>query len=385
MRGGGGGVSLISDDDLLAAVSEHGSNSKAARALGIDRRAVDRRVKRLALRGHSPEHDMTRTVPDGFTVKGVSSYYDRDGNLTGQWVKSNADLERRAAMMEEVIAAMQEQVFGLADPVPRSRNRKLVDSLSAYMIGDAHFGMYAWGEEAGEDFDTAIASKDLRAAIDLLVEGAPDSKTGFLVDVGDFLHADSRANVTPASGNLLDVDGRFQRVAEIAEMALRYAIGRMLAKHDKVKVFCVPGNHNPDSAGWMARVLRAYFHRDKRVEVETSPSKFYYERFGRNLIAMTHGDKVKLADLPAIMATDRPEDWGATEFRTWLTGHVHHTQVLEFRGCTVETFNTLAGSDAWHHASGYRSKRQMVRIDYDKESGEYNRGTASLKRVRASQ
>lgn len=37
----------ISDDELIAAVAEHGSNSKAAKALEMDRRSVDRRMKRL--------------------------------------------------------------------------------------------------------------------------------------------------------------------------------------------------------------------------------------------------------------------------------------------------------------------------------------------------
>lgn len=375
-------MSRYTDDEILAAVTEHGSNRKAAKALEIDARWIDRRMKRMALRGHSPDHDMTHTVPDGFTVKGVSTLYREDGTVAQQWVKSTADQERQTAMMQEVIALLQEDVRGLAKPIAKSVKATLDRSLSAYMIGDAHFGLYAWKEEAGEDFDTSIASEDLRAAIDLLVEGAPASKTGFLVDVGDFLHADNRSNMTPASGNLLDVDSRFQRVIRIAVEALRYCIGRMLRKHDLVKVFIVPGNHNPDSAGWMALVLAAYYENEKRVVVETSPSKFFYEQFGKNLIGLTHGDKVKMADLPSIMAADQPEAWGSTKYRYWWTGHIHHTKRQEYRGCIAEAFNTLAASDAWHHASGYRSARQMTRIDLDSEYGEYNRGTASLQRVR---
>lgn len=372
---------MIPDDELLAAIAEHGSNTKAANALGMDRRTVDRRMKRLALRGFSPAHDMTKTVPDGYTVKGVSSYYDRDGNLAGQWVKSTADQERQREIMLAVIDALKEEVRGIARPVKVAR-AALDRSLSAYLIGDAHFGLYAWEEEAGEDFDTAIASRDLRAAIDLLVEGAPASETGYLVDVGDFLHADNRSNATPASGNILDVDSRYQRVIRVAMDALRYCIGRMLRKHAKVKVFITPGNHNPDSAGWMALVLEAYYQNEPRVEVETSPAKFFYARHGKTLIGITHGDKIKVADLPAIMATDRAKDWGDTEHRYWWTGHVHHTRHQEFRGCFVESFNTLAASDAWHHSSGYRSARQMQRIDVDTEYGIYNRGIASIGRVR---
>jgi hypothetical protein len=321
-------------------------------------------------------------APEGHLVKGVSTLHGPDGEVKAQWVKTTADEAAQQAAMEAVARSMAEPVRGLAKPI-KAPVRKLKDSISAYIIGDAHFGLYAWAEEAGEDFDTAIASSDLRAAIDLLVAGAPASETGFLIDVGDFLHADNRSNMTPASGNPLDTDSRFQRVIRIAERALRYCIGRMLQKHGKVKVFIVPGNHNPDSAGWMALLLSAYFDSEPRVEVVTSPAKFFYERFGKNLIGMTHGDKIKLQDLPSIMAADRAEDWGKTQHRYWWTGHIHHTKHQEFRGCFVEAFNTLAASDAWHHASGYRSARQMQRIDLDREHGIYSRGLANIGMVRA--
>ncbi len=371
----------VSDDELIAALREHGSQARAALALGLNKRTVERRMPGLAKRGYAPDHSMTRTVPEGYLAQGVSTYYDEDGKVRGQWVKSNIDQARQAELQQAVIAALQEEVRGLAVPI-RCPKVTLARSLSAYLIGDAHFGLYAYAEEAGDDFDTSIASKDLRAAIDLLVSGSPASETGLLVDVGDFLHADSRNNSTPASGNQLDVDTRFPRVVRIAVDALRYCIGRMLQKHRRVKVFITPGNHNPNSAGWMAMVLAAYFERDSRVEVETSPSKYFYHRFGKNLIGITHGDKVKMGELPSIMASDRAVEWGETKHRYWWTGHIHHTKHQEYRGCFVESFNTLAASDAWHHESGYRSVRQMQRIDVDSEYGIYNRGIASIGMIR---
>lgn len=321
--------------------------------------------------------------PDGHTVKGVSTLYGPDGELKAQWVKTDTSEAERRAGLEALAEALAEKVKGLATPI-KPPKLKLADSLSAYIIGDGHLGLYSWAAECGEDFDTAIASRDLRAAIDLLVAGAPASETGFLVDVGDLLHADNRSNVTPASGNPLDVDTRFQRVIRIAVETLRYMIGRMLEKHRRVKVFITPGNHNPDSAGWLALVLAAFYTKERRVEIETSPAKFYYERFGKVLIGITHGDKIKMQDLPSIMAADRAKDWGETQHRHWLTGHIHHTKHQEYRGCFVESFNTLAASDAWHHASGYRSARQMTRIDYDREHGIYSRGLANIGMIRAA-
>jgi hypothetical protein len=374
----------LTDEQVIAALEQHGSINKAAVALGLARSTMQKYAKRLPLKGYSPQHGMTHTVPEGFQVKGVSTLYDREGKIAGQWVKSAADAEARRKIMEAVVASLVQEVSGLARPIKAPKRLLLADSLSSYMIGDAHFGAYAWAAETGgEDFDTSIASADLRAAIDLLVAGAPDSETGYLVDVGDYLHADNRSNMTPASGHLLDVDTRYQRVIRVAVDAMRYCIGRMLQKHRKVKVFITPGNHNPDSAGWMAMVIAAYYANEPRVEVETSPAKFFYQRFGRNLIGITHGDKIKLEELPSIMAHDRAEDWGQTEHRYWWTGHIHHTKHQEYRGCTVEAFNTLAAGDAWHAASGYRAKRQMQRIDIDRTHGIYSRAIASVGMIRA--
>jgi hypothetical protein len=370
-----------SDDELLAAIKEHGSQSAAIKALGVSRRNFQRRIVGLRVRGYAPEFDQTHPVPAGQVVGGVSTLYGEDGKLKLQWVKSRADLDELREAMRECVKAMAEDVRGLAKPITAPRGC-LARSLSAYIIGDAHFGLYAWSDEAGEDFDTAIASRDLRAAIDLLVAGAPASETGYLVDVGDFLHADSRRAATPQSGNQLDVDTRFQRVIRIAIDAIKYCIGRMLQKHKSVRVFIRPGNHNPDAAGWMALVIAAYYERDKRVAVEMSPAEYVYARFGAVLVGITHGDRVKMDQLPAIMASDRAKDWGETRHRYWWTGHIHHTRHQEHRGCFVESFNTLAASDAWHHASGYRSARQMQRIDIDEQHGIYSRGIANIGMLR---
>lgn len=371
---------VYSDDEIIEAMQKHGTQRAAAKALGCHQSAISQRLGRLARKGYSPKHGLVEPYPDGFVMGKVTIQRGPSG-IERTWERMCADSERQREIMLEVIAGLAEEVRGKAKSV-KAPAYTLDRSLSAYLIGDAHFGLYAWAEEAGDDFDTNIASADLRAAVDLLVGGSPASEVGYLVDVGDFLHADNRSNQTPASGHILDVDSRFARVRRIAVQTLRYCIERMLEKHGRVEVFQAPGNHNPESAGWMAMVLEAYFENEPRVRVETSPAMFFYARHGKCLIGITHGDKVKMGDLPAIMASDRAKDWGDTEHRYWWTGHIHHTKHQEYRGCFVESFNTLAASDAWHQASGYRSQRQMQRIDLDTEYGIYNRGIASLRRVR---
>lgn len=82
------------------------------------------------------------------------------------------------------------------------------------------------------------------------------------------------------------------------------------------------------------------------------------------------------------MAADRPEDWGATEFRHWLCGHIHHWTAKEHPGVVVETFRTLAGKDAWHAGKGYRSRRDMNCIVYHKQYGEIQRVRCDIAMLR---
>src|SRR5690554_4591912 len=110
VRGGGGRMTrrTYTDDELIALFAEHRTNRGVAEAAGLNIRTVERRRSRLVLKGWSPEHDMTRTVPDGFRVKGVSTLYRDDGTVAAQWVKSQADAERQREILQAAVEAMSE-------------------------------------------------------------------------------------------------------------------------------------------------------------------------------------------------------------------------------------------------------------------------------------
>src|SRR5215469_13645026 len=108
--------------EIFEALEDHGSERKAADALGIARGTIRAAMialrKKAALKGYSPEHHMTRTVPDGMVLKGVSSYFNKDGALTGQWVKSSADADRQRAIYQAAADAMAEELPRVAPIVP---------------------------------------------------------------------------------------------------------------------------------------------------------------------------------------------------------------------------------------------------------------------------
>jgi len=374
--------------ELAEAVMTTGSVVDGAAALGMTATRARAHLRELAARaakrGWSPGHDMTKPVPDGFSVKGTSTLYDAEGNLRGQWVKTQRDTEHKLEALFAAVATIAEPFRGAAEPgdTPADRDE---DLMAAYIMGDPHVGMFAWAKETGNDFDTTIAERDLVTAVDHLVEIAPPAREALIVNLGDFFHGDNSENRTARSGHSLDIDTRYSKVLAVGIRIMRRIVDRALAKHERVKVITEIGNHDDNSALMLALCLSSYYEREPRVEIDTSPAKFHWHRFGANLIGVTHGDTCKADKLPGVMAVDRAQDWGETEHRVWYTGHVHHDSAKDFPGVTVETFRTLAPADAWHRGQGYRSGQDMKCDVWHRDYGRVNRHIVGIKQIRAKQ
>lgn len=373
--------------EVIDAIIQHETNSAAANALGIGYETVKEHLKTLrkkaALHGYSPEHDLTATIPEPLVIRGVSTLYGADGEIKQQWVKSQLDKTLVKEAIEEWVNWLVQDAKGLAPivPPPTVSND---DLLVVYPMGDPHYGLYAWAQETGEDFDLVIAESVTKAAIDRLVASAPAASTAIIAELGDFFHADNKESRTPQSGHALDTDTRWPKVMQVGLRSMVYIILRALEKHQRVIVRIVAGNHDPHASFALALALDAFFASDSRVSVDLSAAVFWYYKFGKVLVGLTHGDTIKPSQLPGIMAADRAKDWGDTEFRYWYTGHVHHQSVNEFPGVVHETFRTLAGRDAWHAGKGYRSGRDMCCIVLHRQFGEMDRhrcGIAQLSGV----
>lgn len=330
-------------------------------------------ARTAALRGYAPAEDMNHKVPDGFSVKGISTYYNSDGKVTGQWVKSKEDTERREEIVRESIRVLSEDVRGLS-PIVTPPQRVNEDLLAVYPLGDPHVGMSAWAQEAGADFDLHIARKLTLGAFDRLISAAPAAHTAVVLPLGDIFHIDSQTNVTPGHGHQLDADGRFVKVLQVGIEMYRHAILRCLEKHQHVVVRFMAGNHDPHSVWALSFTIAAYFSEEPRVMVDLSPAKHWFYRFGKVLIGATHGDTVRPEDLLGVMVADRAQDWGETKHRYWYTGHIHNQSVRELPGGLIaESFRTLAARDAYASGKGYRAGRDMRLIVHDREHGEIER------------
>lgn len=343
----------------------NGRTGQAATEAGITESTMRRSVREARKLLGEPE------VPDGFKLKGKSTLYDaQTGEPKIEWVKTTEDRERQQEIFAEAMASVAKNLPKIAIKPPPISDTSL---MACYPVGDHHFGSHAWGEEAGVDYDLKIAEKILIGATDYLVETTPACDEAAVVFMGDLFHYDGDAPITPANKNLLDADSRFGKMVQVGLRAVLYLVRAAAAKHSKVRVVVLPGNHDPYGSIFLMEALRNIFENETRIEVDTSPADFHYFRHGKCLVGMYHGHKVKMDKLPMIMAADRPEDWGETEYRYWWTGHIHHDSMKDFVGCRVESLRVLAGPDAWTAQMGYRQKREMKAIILHRDFGEVAR------------
>lgn len=367
--------------EILNAVIKHNGTRGASEELDINQRSVRRAVllvkQRAALKGWAPKHDMTKTCPDPYLVKGVSTLYDKEGKPVAQWVKTSLDEEKLNQYLEGIVEASLAEIKPIRIPKYQSKVKDS-DTLTVYPLADLHIGLKSWMAETGNDYDLEIAEKVLKRIFTKLIERSPNSSQCLVAGLGDFLHVDTLNNETSRNGNNLDVDSRYAKMYGVAMKLFRFVIETAAVKHKDVYVLNCIGNHDDLGSLTLSIALANIYQKCKRIHILQSPSPRQYFVFGQNLIGCTHGYECVAKDLPLVMAAEKPTEWGTTTYHTWLTGHIHQDKVLESGGCKVESFRTITGRDAWTNAKGFFSGKDLKAIVYHKEFGEIERYTVSV-------
>jgi hypothetical protein len=366
----------IRQNEILDALEKHKTQRAAAKALGLAPGTIQNTIERLkrkaALKGWSPEHDMVHQVPSAFNVKGVSTLY-KEGKPLIQWVKSQVDEEKRAAIIRESIEAMMQDVPRLA---PIQQPLDTHDNLcNLFTVTDFHLGMLANAKESGADWDLKIAENLLVGVFEQAMLSTPFAKVGFINQLGDFLHSDGIMPVTPTSHHIVDQDGRFAKIVTVALRLLRRIIDIALMRHETVVVLMAEGNHDITSSIWLRVMFKALYENEPRVQVIDSDLPYYQYQHGQTMLAFHHGHLSKNDSLPLLFASQFPQVWGATTKRYCHTGHRHHVEEKEHSGMKVIQHATLSARDAYASRGGWLSEREATAITYHKQFGQVSRTT----------
>lgn len=361
--------------EFMESIKSHGSIRAAARAMGLAEgtvRASVRGLKARAVRqGYSPEHHLTRPVAPGLKLRGTSQLFKAgQAEPVLEWVKTTADEAAREAMVRAAYEAMAQEL-DRERPVdaPLISNASLA---TVYTLTDSHVGAMCWHKEGGADWDLKIAERTLVGCFEKMIQASPNSRVGIVAQLGDFLHADGIMAMTPTSGHLLDADGRFAKVVQVAVRVLRHVVNMALARHEKVIVLMAEGNHDITSSIWLRTLFAALYENEPRIEVIDSPLPYYVHQHGATMLAWHHGHLKKNDQLPILFAAQFPLVWGGTTKRYAHTGHRHHVEEKEHSGMSVMQHTTLTARDAYAARGGWISDRAVTAVTYHDVYGKHS-------------
>lgn len=282
---------------------------------------------------------------------------DKNGGIIQEWVKQKGEKQDPLSVYGE---RMEDAIRACKDYAPKAPKPSKVPKtgfMQEIVAADAHLGKLCWGPESGEDYDLGIArDRYIQAHADLLRDGSGYQRERIVLVIGnDLYHSDHPSGVTAKSGNILDMDGRQDKIIDTVLCAVRDTIYESLEHAPRVDVIPVPGNHCELSTKWTARWLDAWFHKDKRVSVDLSPGWRRWWRWGITGRLAQHGHTGKPQDVPRLILDECPDRDAVANCRHWYCsqGHIHQRQ-RESHGRTVVDWEpALCPADAWHNEHGY--------------------------------
>jgi hypothetical protein len=361
-------------EEAVEAFKRTGSVTETARELGTNRRDVQRMLDRAGLTGDVREkYRVDPAIADSMKAAGTNMV----PSLAWVKVQPTEDQPGYSVMLrpdaqppEAVAERIREALEGLvpSDPVVAPES-VMADLCAVYPLMDAHVGMLAWGRETGaQDYDLEHAAKDMRHAFAKVLAMTPAAQQAVLLIGGDYFHSDDTRAETPANRHRLDVDGRFWKVVDVGIGIIAETVARLLAKHAKLHVRVLRGNHDPHSSMTLNFALAERYRNEPRITVEKEPRDLFMMQWGKCAIFAHHGDKGKPQQM-ALYLSDVCPFWSQTRHRHYLTGHVHHDQAKDLGPLRYESLRAFCPPDAYAAGMGHGARRALQSITFHKQDG----------------
>jgi len=253
-------------------------------------------------------------------------------------------------------------------------------------IADLHIGKLASALETGEEYNVGKAVELASQGVAGILQKAEGFKIDQIVFVigNDVLHVDNPAGTT-TSGTKQDTDGTWYDNF-MAAKDLYINVIEKLVQEANVHIVHNPSNHDYMTGFMLADTVYSWFRKHPNITFDVSMSHRKYYAYGENLIATSHGDGAKMADMPLLMANESGEAWAKTKHRYIYLHHIHHMRKINFlsgqdyHGATVEYLRSVSYTDSWHHRKGYQHVPKCVTgFVHHKEFGQVARLTHLFK------
>lgn len=240
------------------------------------------------------------------------------------------------------------------------------ESVSAVLsVQDIHFGKHE-NRDIGEEYFKAVES--------LLTKSTSIYNLDKLYYVigGDLLNVDTFTGTTTA-GTVIGSYPTAQDMYKEAFDSLYNSIRFMSMYVSELHVVYIPGNHDRLSSYHLAHALSKCIREENITwSVNYAERKVFTDE--TNFFAFEHGDTNTKNSL-LVYATENPEEWGKTRYRTLYTGHYHKKKTIEYvtedehSGFSVKIIPSLSKTDYWHHHNKFIGNKRSAVIDIHSKQG----------------
>ena len=351
------------------------SLNEVARQFGLARRTIVELLRVMeTTHDSSPwtDEDLAATKADELVEdllrRKEERVLSRAEKIEWQRIKKDAEKFRRIELLSRHLFEKFKNIGATYDPPKLKLHRAREPYAVIISPTDYHHGKMGVGSDP---YDRDLAKKRLWKVTESLISriaerGRPE--VVFLALGGDGLHIDN-ATSTTTRGTAQSCDGSPEELASTwVELCRDYVdLVRQIAP---VKLFVIPGNHDRYTATLLRAAMCGWFHQAEDVEVVDTTSPRQYVTYGDSIIAFLHGDIGKVKDWPAIASAECRE-WSSLKWKYIMTGHLHTERELPtYGGVTVYRMPSLAGTDSWHHRSGYvGGRKSLIAYLVDKKRG----------------
>lgn len=299
----------------------------------------------------------------------LSQYWNKQKS-NGTWIVSAlvTNLSKEESKLIQFLNVMKDYKFPKVEhSLYKIENSSLLPTCGVLNLQDLHFG-----KKGNEDMTEIMLS----VVRDLLSKCSSSYYLDKLIIVlgGDALNMDTFLNTT-TKGTPVESSMSPQDTYVEAFEGLYLLLLLLKSYSNKLNVMFIPGNHDRLSSFHLLHALSKSFNGvdDIKFDVEYGERKVL--TYGENMFAFEHGD-VSKKTTPLVYATEFPNEWGQTTFRTLFTGHYHIKKTTEYiteneiHGFSIKIMPSLSSTDYWHsHNKFIGSKRSAVLEVYSDKEG----------------
>lgn len=260
--------------------------------------------------------------------------------------------------LEDVLKSLTNDLYGCPN-TPKTPElifkNKTEKNLLEISLADHHFGKLCLNGSGIEDSKNSF----YKAIQNLLNKSKSFSIDEILLPVGnDFFHIDNMEKTT-SRGTPQDVDGHFFDIFKDGCKSLVESI-QLLSTVAPVTVLWVPGNHDFSTSFFLCEYLKAYFHQNDNVNINTDKKTRKYYQYGTSLIGFTHGHDEKQEALARLIMSENlgRKDINKVKYFEFHIGHKHTKKMTnyisgELGNVRIVQLPSLAGTDYWHFKKGF--------------------------------